>query len=232
MPRVVKRSAEKISDLDEVAREAQKVADKMTAGKKLELEKNLERMKDDAEARRLSVLNDYLKENQGKTIVVTKPPPKIVKTIPVLNKKSPEVVKKKTPTPKKVPIAKAPKNPPATAITVKAVKVKSATKAPKPPATSSVAGKGSSSIVLPKKLASFDEAQLLHYLNEEIGLTSHTSIKFKKEQVDGKYLRGLWLHRNDEGTKDRIADIFEKIVPDDKDFALLLNLLSSGTLRL
>jgi hypothetical protein len=216
MPRVAKRSADKISGLDKAALEAEKAEEKKSAEKKrLELEKNLQQMKDEAEENRLSVLNDYLKENKGKPIKVTKPPPKKEKAMKFVGEESGKKALKNPKTPK------TPKTP------------KSSSKAAKLSTSSSSSSKSNSSVsLLPKKLATFDEAQLSAYLQSELDISAGTVASFKKEKVNGKYLRGLWLHRNDEGMKLRIADIFQKIVPDDKDFALLIHLLSSNALRM
>lgn len=223
-----KRSADKISESVEepvAAKEKEKKAtDETSKETKSDFEQNIQSMKAEAEEKRLKVLHDYLKENQGKTIVVTKPPPKkekttVLKTSAVVNKKV-KSPKPKTPKPTAKPVTKA-----AAAKVPKAATSSSSS-------SSSSAPKATATSVLPKKLAGLDETQLLAFLHNEINLSPRTTAIFKKEKVDGMYLRGLWQHRNDAGMKDRIADIFQKIVPDDRDYAMLSHVLSTNALRM
>lgn len=228
MPRGTKRNADKISDNGKDAGEGSN-SEVETA--KSRLEKDLQKMRDEAEEKRMSVLNAYLKENEGKVIKVTKPPAKKERVMKFIDK-SPEPPAKKvakmktTPTPKsptskKVPAAKVAK------VSIKATSTTSSSSS----STTKPAAKPAS-ISLPKKLTTLDHTQLLMFLQSEIELSPVTVSSLKKDKLNGKYLRGLWAHRNELGAKDRIASIFERLFPVDRDFAQMMNLLSSSNLRI
>lgn len=223
---------------------------------KTSLDEQLKKLRDEAEAQRLNVLKNYLKENEGKTIKVTQPPPKREPVLS-LNGKSPANTPKKTPKEKKGKAVKE-KVVKEKAVKEKAVKDKTVKeKAGKekvvkdkvikaiaspviPGILNSDTSSSSSSLTVntstilsrfPKKLVTLDENQLVLYLQNEIGINALTAANLKKEKVNGKYICGLWSNRNDLGSKDRIASIFQRLFPIDREYALLINLLFSKNLR-
>ena len=206
MPRVAKRSADKISEIDKDELKRQEAEKTLQA---------LQALKEEAEEKRKNVLSEYLKENQGKPIKVTKPPPKKDKVTAYVAKPA-STVPKKSPKSDKPPPAKIAKQ--------------SSSSSSGSSSSSSSSSKSSSSGNLPKKLATFDENQIISFLQVE-GISAATINAFTKEKVNGKVLKGLWMHRNDEGMKVRIADIFRKLIPNDRDYALIINMLSSSSLR-
>lgn len=224
---------------------------------KTSLDEQLKKLRDEAEAQRLNVLKNYLKENEGKTIKVTQPPPKRGPVLS-LNGKSPANTPKKTPKEKKGKAVKE-KVVKEKAVKEKAVKDKTVKeKAGKekvvkdkvikaiaspdviPGILNSDTSSSSSSLTVntstilsrfPKKLVTLDENQLVLYLQNEIGINALTAANLKKEKVNGKYICGLWSNRNDLCSKDRIASIFQRLFPIDREYALLINLLFSKNLR-
>lgn len=195
MPRKAKRTVDKVLSYEDEEQMAK------MANQRMELEKNLQQMREAAQEKRESVLQAYLKENEGKPIKVTTPPPRKERALTLASPKGKNLGKKKAKTTGSNE-AKA-----STSLTT--------TSSSEPPLSTG------------PSLVSMDQSQLLEYFQSEISLSPNSAAAFKKEKLDGKYLHGLWLHRNDAALKDRIDAIFMKLFPSDRDFAMFLYLLST-----